>query len=179
LNLSYTEELVAEYYKHLKDEDDKPRYIVTTHQMFKLKHTKKPVKGWTDIDVLAFGKKDILIIQTKSMANFKQNWSQSKPAIISFFEEALDFVRNQYDVEGKTLRQILIAEVGLSKKNLRDLEQKCIEFRTLKSVTTEFLDILKKRNIKGKEKGVIGAKEESNVTRILIFLIDKFRISPK
>lgn len=84
MSLSYTEELVAEYYKHLHDENYKPKYIVTTHQMFKAKGTDKAVKGWRDIDVLAFGKKDILVIQTKSMANFKKNWNESKPAIISF-----------------------------------------------------------------------------------------------
>ncbi|MBS7636741.1 hypothetical protein KEJ37_05340 [Candidatus Bathyarchaeota archaeon] len=56
MGLSYTEELVSEYFRHLTDEEGRPLYMVSEHVHFQAEETKKGVKGWKDIDILAIGK---------------------------------------------------------------------------------------------------------------------------
>jgi len=58
MGLSYTKELVTEYFRHIMDKDGRPKYIVSEHAHFQPEKAKKGVKGWTDIDILATGKED-------------------------------------------------------------------------------------------------------------------------
>jgi hypothetical protein len=60
VGLSYTEELVSEYFRHLTDEDKRPKYMVSEHVHFQIEEAKRGVKGWTDIDILAIGKDEIM-----------------------------------------------------------------------------------------------------------------------
>ena len=167
MTLSYTEEIVSEYFKHLTTKDGKPKYIVSEHIYYQEKGSSKKVKGWHDIDVLAIGKEEICIIQTKSYAFFMQTKKDSIGETVKFFKDAERVVRKRYDVSNKKIRKIFIAHYGLSKSFKKELSKKNIESRDLEDIIQDFLRILKKQI-----KGYLIGKEDNIMTRTLIALIE-------
>jgi hypothetical protein len=161
MGLSYTEEIVSEYYKHIK-EYGKLKYFVSDHVYFKGK-----AHGWRDIDILAVGKKEILIIQTKSYAYCSSSKRNSVKMILKFFEEAEKFVRKSYEVNNKNVKKIFIADYGLSEQISQKLNMHKIETMKLTEIFTSFLKILDNDYM---SKNRI-SKDENNVTRTLMFLI--------
>ncbi|MEM3617340.1 MAG: hypothetical protein QXJ31_05450 [Candidatus Bathyarchaeia archaeon] len=171
MGLSYTEELVSEYFRHLTDEEGRPLYMVSEHVHFQVEETKKGVKGWKDIDILAIGKNEICIIQTKSYAIFEKTVKESIDSAEEYFEEAEKFVAKQYDIKGKKIRKIFIADFGVSKTFQETLSAKGIEVKRLRDVFLEYLNILHKLYPDIYHLG----KEENNVTRILMFFSYSFK----
>jgi len=171
MGLSYTEELVSEYFRHLTDNGRRPIYMVSDHVHFQTVEAKKGVRGWKDIDILAVGKDEICIIQTKSFAIFKKTKKESLDSIKDYFEEAEKFVAKQYDIKDKKIRKIFIADLGLSEDFSKDLEAWGIESKKLSDVFIEFLNNLHSLYPDTAHLG----KEENNVTRILMFLSYSFK----
>lgn len=171
MGLSYTEELVSEYYRHLADEEGRPKYMVSEHVHFKGIKAKKGVKGWKDVDILAIGKKEICIIQTKSFAIFKKTKDDSLNSAKEYFQEAEKFVSQNYDVKDKEIRKIFIADLGLSKDFHDKLSDYGIESKKLAEVFMDYLNILHSLYPDTAHLG----KEENNVTRILMFLSYSFK----
>lgn len=171
MGLSYTEELVSEYFRHLTDNERRPRYMVSEHVHFQTEEAKKGVRGWKDIDILAIGKDEICIIQTKSFAIFKKTKKESIDSIKDYFKEAEKFVAKQYDIKDKKIRKIFIADLGLSEDFSNELGACGIESRKLSDVFIEFLNNLHSLYPDTAHLG----KEENNVTRILMFLSYAFR----
>jgi hypothetical protein len=171
MGLSYTEELVSEYFRHITDENGRPKYTVSEHVHFQPEKAKKGVKGWTDIDILAIGKDEICIIQTKSFAIFKKTINDSIKSINEYFEAAENFVAKQYDIKEKKIRKIFIADFGLSETLQKSLEGLGIESRKLADIFVEYINIL---HCLYPDIHHLG-KEENNVTRILLFLSYSFR----
>jgi len=170
MGLSYTEELVSEYFRHLMDDEGKSLYTVSEHVHFQAEGT-RGIKGWRDIDVLAISKNEICIIQTKSNANFKRTKKESIEAIRKYFREAEKFITHNYNIEGKKIRKLFIADLGLSKAFIESLSAEGIEAKKLKDVLLEYLNILHKLYPDIYHLG----KEENNVTRILMFIIYSFK----
>ncbi len=170
MGLSYTEELVSEYFRHLTDEKGKPLYMVSEHVHFQVEETKKAVKGWKDIDILALGKNEVCIIQTKSYAIFENTVEESIQSAEKYFNEAEKFVSQNYDIKGKRIRKIFIADFGLSKPFQKSLSAKGIEAKKLREIFIEYINILHKLY-----PDYHLGKEENNVTRILMFLSYTFR----
>lgn len=176
--LTYTEELVKEYFKHLTEDgtrDSRSKYFISEHVLFRDKGAKG---GWRDIDVLAIGREEICIVQTKSFAIFKRDTKASIREAIRFFKQAERFVRQNYEVEGKKVKWVFVADVGLSQRFRRELEAQAyargkeIEIRSLKEVALKFFKLL--RELYPDAPSQVG-KEENNVTRILLFLTYAFK----
>jgi hypothetical protein len=170
MGLSYTEELVSEYFKHLMDDEGKPLYMVLEHVHFKAKGAKR-IRGWRDIDILAISRNEICIIQTKSYAIFKKTKKESIESIKEYFREAEKFIANNYDIKGKRIRKIFIADIGLSKTFTESLSAEGIEVKKLKDIFIEYLNILRKLYPDIYHLG----KEENNITRILMFITYSFK----
>ena len=162
--LSYTEEIVSEYFRHLTDGKGRPKYMVSEHVQFQ-------EKGWKDIDILAIGKDEICIIQTKSDAAFKKTVDESIDSAKDYFREAEKFVAKQYDIKDKRIRKVFIADFGLSKTFQKSLPAYGIETKKLRDIFIEYINILHKLYPDIYHLG----KEENNVTRILMFLSYSFR----
>jgi len=167
MSLTYTEELAVEYFKHILDNNGKLEYMVSFRVPFQIpKNTAKKVRGWSDIDVLAIGNEEICVVQTKSFTGTKR-----KELIINdisnFFKYADEYVENQNYGLNKNIRNIFIVDYT-TKSVIKSLEEKGIEVMLLKDIAIELIKILEKRL---GEKQRVG-KEESNVTRTLLFLID-------
>jgi len=169
MGLSYTEELVYEYFKHEIGENGKPKYVVAAKIPFRDElETGKKVKGWHDIDILAIGEKEICIVETKSFTGVKKR-EEFVFELINRFKSAEKFVREQDYAKGKEIRKILVADEIANKKIKEDLEKEGIETLELREIVRKLIELLKPRVRIMKRLG----KEESNVTRTLIFLIRK------
>lgn len=171
MGLSYTEELVSEYFRHLTDDEHRPKYMVSEHVHFQVEKAKKRVKGWTDIDILAIGKDEICIIQTKSFAVFKKTVDESIKSAKDYFDAAENFVAKQYDIKEKKIRKIFVADFGLSETFQNRLSDYGIESKKLADVFKEYINNLQKLYPDIYHLG----KEENNVTRILMFLCYSFK----
>jgi hypothetical protein len=170
MGLSYTEELVSEYFKHLTDGKGRPLYTVSEHAHFQAEGS-IGVRGWRDIDVLAIGRNEICMIQTKSYAIFENTVKESIESAKEYFKEAESFIAKRYDIKGKKIRKIFIADLGLSKTFIESLSSEGIEVKRLKDVLLEYLNILHKLY-----PGIYRlGKEENNVTRILMLLTYSFK----
>ena len=171
MGLSYTEELVSEYFRHFIDAEGRPKYMVSEHVHFQKEEAQTEVKGWSDIDILAVGKDEICIIQTKSYAIFENTVKESIDSAKQYFKDAEKFVTKQYDVEGKKIRNIFLADFGLSKTFQTSLPEAGIEVIKLRDIFKEFLNILNELYPDIYHLG----KEENNVTRIMLFLSYSFK----
>jgi hypothetical protein len=80
-------------------------------------------------------------------------------------------ITHNYNIEGKKIRKLFIADLGLSKAFIESLSAEGIEAKKLKDVLLEYLNILHKLYPDIYHLG----KEENNVTRILMFIIYSFK----
>jgi hypothetical protein len=172
-SLSHTEEIVAEYLKYIKDGKGRLKYLVSERIEIP---TRKG--GHSDIDILAVGKKDVLIIQTK-----QYTWHGSKKVstkkILQNFEISEKFVRQQNYSRGRRIRKILCYEHG-SKTIAKDLAKKGIKSIEIQWIMFNFLFRLGERmygsgwlNKKNKAVDWEGrGKVENNLVRTLIFLVE-------
>lgn len=89
--------------------------MVSEHVHYQKEEAQTEVKGWSDIDILAVGRDEICIIQTKSYAIFENTVDESIDSAKEYFKHAENFVAKQYDTKNKKIRKIFIADFGLSK----------------------------------------------------------------
>ena len=144
MGLSYTEELVSEYFKHLIDDKGIPKYMVSEHVQYQNPQASTQVKGWSDIDVLAIGNDEICIIQTKSFAVFENTVKESINSALDYFKIAEKFVKQRYPIERKKIRKIFIADIGLSETFTKSLPPAGIETLKLKDIFRTILLCLTK-----------------------------------
>ncbi len=170
MGLSYTEELVSEYYRHIPATKGIPKYMVAKHVHYQDKKATTHVKGWSDIDVLAISEDEICIIQTKSFAAFKNTVQESINSAIQYFRVAQTFVLERYDIKNKKIRKIFVADSGLSANFQSQLSREGIEPFKLKDIFVEYLRLLSKLYPDLYHVG----KEENNLTRIMIFILYSF-----
>lgn len=170
MGLSYTEELVSEYYRHIADDKDIPKYMVAEHVHYQDKNATTQVKGWSDIDVLAISEDELCIIQTKSFAVFKNTVNESINSAIQYFKTAESFVLQRYAVKNKKIKKIFVADYGFSANIQSQLSKAGIEPFKLKDIYVAYLKLLKKMYPDLSHVG----KEENNLTRIMIFMLYSF-----
>ena len=164
-NLSYTEELTSEYFKHKLDNNGKLAYIVSEHVYYQGRK-RTGVRGWHDIDVLAIGNKEICIVQTKSYTGSEPKMQMLRH-ILGDFDNAETFVRVQTYAKGKKIRKILVVDYT-SEPIKNKFRVAGVEVFRLTEITDMLLQMLKNKLFKTSRLG----KEESNVTRTLLFLLD-------
>lgn len=168
--LSYTEELVSEYYKHITNDTSHPKYVVSE----KVKYKGPKGIGWSDIDVLAIGTDEICIVETKHYT-----YKQMKINIVKKLQKSLAaaerYIKTQPYSHGKKLKKVFVATY-VSNPIIIGLQQKGIEVHRLRELVKGLLLILRTKIYPNwplkKNKGGIG-KEESNVTRCLILLLEE------
>lgn len=167
MGLSYTEELVSEYFKHLM-EGDRARYVVSE----KVKYRGPKGIGWSDIDVLAIGDKEVYIVETKQYA-FRASKKESIKQISDSLDAAESFVRKQYYAKDKRIKKFFVA-TETARPLEEELRRRGIESYRLDEIVKELLKILRKRIYPKWPKRIRSGrgKEESNVTRTLLMLLE-------
>lgn len=174
--LSYTEELVSEYYKHVLDDKNKPKYVVSE----KVKYKGPKGIGWSDIDVLAIGTDEIRVIETKHYTRKRKGVDMIKKLSKSL-DAAKKHVKMQPYSKGKNIKKVFIGTY-MSETIVKKLQQKGIETRYLGDIVKDFLRILRRKiypNWPKKRPWGGRGKEESNVTRSLILLLEEEFIKNK
>jgi hypothetical protein len=101
----------------------------------------------------------------------KKTRDESINSIKEYFKNAENFVAKHYDIKGKKIRRIFIADFGLSKPFQRSLSDFGIEAIKLQDILIKYLNILHDLYPYTSHLG----KEENNVTRILMFLSYSFK----
>lgn len=171
MTLSFTEELVSEYYKHILDNKGRPKYLVSDHIHYQLPKAGVNVKGWHDIDVLAIAQNEILIIQTKQYSIFENTKAESMKSLQEFYQDAEHVVRQSYDVKNKQIKKVFIAE-DMSKNMKVEIANKGIEAEWFGEIIRKYMQCLYDKYEEA-EKLTIG-KEENNLTRVLLSLVMYF-----
>lgn len=171
MGLSFTEELVSEYYRHDLDRKGRPKYLVSEHVQYQMPKRGVKVRGWHDIDILAIGQREIHIVQAKQYAVFENTTKESIISLGEYFKDAEKFVRQNYAAKNKKIRWVFVAE-SMSKNMHRELNRKGIKADWVKNVIKRFLQTLYERWEPEYEKtgNISIGKEESNLTRLLLSL---------
>jgi len=98
---------------------------------------------------------------------FENTKKESVQALQHFFQDAEKIVKQNYDVKGKNIRKIFVAE-DMSVNMKKELEKLGIEAEWLSEIIKKFMQLLY-------SKGRISlGKEENNLTRILLSLTLNF-----
>jgi len=161
--LGYVEELAVRYFQ-------KKGYIVQSNIWFQLKkeRTKKKVAGWSDIDMLALSKDEVLVIQCKAFLGTKKSETITTE-LIDWFENAEDYLKNDPHwkqwLDGRTLKRCLVIDHPVNKTAKR-LKDKGVQIVRYDSLLTELVRMLISDEIR---KG----KEDDPIIRLLCALIDK------
>ncbi len=166
--LTYPEEIVSEYHKHILDKNGHPKYFVLERVPFQAPGE----TAWHDIDVLAVSrdKKQLLIIETKTYVSSTKN---EIPKIISNLRKAEKYVKNTYG-SVYSIDTILVAE-DISKGARRALEKEGIRVTDLRGILSDYLDLIyKKWNVSRARNSWAIGKEENNLTRMLYSLVMLF-----
>ena len=176
---SYIEEIVAEYFKIRG-------YLVSTNYWIPFNTKRERIRNgikqtysarsWTDIDVLAQGKSELLIIQVKTTINsadvarkVNQHFSRVEKYISKGIapdgKSPIDWW-----LKSKTIKRLLIYEDRNSPPSyLKIIAKKNAEARFFGDYLEEIIDYVEQKN---------GVKEESPVMRLLHFLNNQNMLLP-
>ena len=167
MSANYIEELVGEYYR-AKD------YLVQTNYWFPSEKTHRrqgqngiqeySARSWSDIDVLAVGKDEVLVIQVKAIIN------ESKMAdkIIEYFKKTKEFLENDNNsisdkwwLKGRKVKNVVIYEFYSPPKYIEKLTNEEIEVHLFSECFKEIVKLIEEKK---------GFKEENALMRMIHFL---------
>jgi len=167
--LGYVEELALRYF-------EKKGYLISPNIRFQLKKewTNKRVAGWSDIDMIALGFHELIIIQCKSFIGTKKSEEVAKQ-IIKWFQYAERFLKEDSSwkqwLTKKEIKKCLIVDFSV-KKTEQILKRSGIEVLYYSDLLSELLNLLKSGKTR---KG----KEDDAIIRLLCALIDKKMLNPE
>ena len=167
---NFIEQLVGEYYKT-------KGHLVTTNYWIPFKTQRDRIQqgksqnykaqSWTDIDVLARNKEELLIIQVKAIINSKEVAEK----IILYFERIDDFLnrglapdnnsRISWWTENCQIRKIVVVEDYSPPSYLKIITDAGIAVKYFKEYLNDIVNYIKEKE---------GVKEENAVMRLLHFL---------
>jgi hypothetical protein len=168
---NYIEDLVAEYYITRG-------FFVTTNYWFPFqskrerhqrgKNQSYKSQSWTDVDVLAKGENELLIIQVKATINERKVAEK----IIKYFQRVEDFLKKGVAPDGvsdikwwkansKVIKIVVYGEKSSPKSYLDLLHKKHIETKHFGELLEEILNYIQKKK---------GIKEENAAMQLLHFL---------
>jgi hypothetical protein len=170
MSANFVEDLVCEYYRMRG-------YLVMQNYWFPVQTERRrnqngvdqkySARSWSDIDVLAIGPQEILIIQVKAIIN----GMHVAEKVETFFDQAFMFLEqgiapdNKNPIawwcDGRALKRLLVYEYYSPPSYTNRLRDAGIEVR-------EFSDIFKE--IVGYVRLKAGVKEESTLMRMIHFL---------
>ncbi len=170
MSANFVEELVSEYYR-LKE------YLVMTNYWFPIQTTRKrnqrgaaqeySARSWSDIDVLAVGHEEVLLVQVKAIVNQLETSEKIK----GFFVRAEEFIQSGQAPDGassiawwqteRTVKKVLVYEYYSPPSYLDQLRNAGIEVREFSSFFDEIVKYIGEKS---------GVKEESALMRMIHFL---------
>ena len=170
MSANFIEEMVTEYYRT-------KGYLVHTNYWFPFESVRKRIqkgvkqgysaRSWSDIDVLAIGEKELLLIQVKAIINE----SKSAEKIIDFFEKTHIFLDNgkapgtensiKWWIRGKAVRNIVVYEFYSPPKYIKQLKDVGIEVQLFSDYFKEIITNANDRK---------GFKEENALMRMIHFM---------
>ena len=173
MSANFVEELVSEFYR-LRG------YLVMTNYWFSIQTARKrnqrgadqeySARSWSDIDVLAVGHDEVILVQVKAIVNEASVAEKIK----GFFVHAEEFVQRGLAPDGsspiswwetgKVLKKVLVYEYYSPPKYLNQLRAAGIEVHEFSSFFDEILDYIHAKN---------GVKEENALMRMIHFLTAK------
>jgi hypothetical protein len=170
MSANFVEELVAEYYR-IKGYMIAPNYWfpveTTRYRTQRGMQQEYTARSWSDIDVLAIGEKEILLIQIKCIVN--ENKTVKK--IETFFENAMAFIESglapdnessiQWWRKGKKIRKILVYEFSSTPSYIELLKGSGIETYLFGDYFDGLVEYVENRS---------GFKEENALLRMIHFL---------
>lgn len=178
MSANFIEELVTEYYK-LRG------YLVSTNYWFSIvtertrnqrgKEQTYFARSWSDIDVIAVGEKEIIIVQVKAIVNEKDVVEGVK----TFFQRADKFLKDgvapdqkesiAWWLKGREIKRVLVYEYSSPPKYLELLKEAGIEVHSFTSYFNQIVEYIEKKE---------GVKEESALMRMLHYMNVNKRIVP-
>ena len=170
MSANFVEELVTEYYK-LRG------YLVTSNYWFPVvterersqrgKEQKYSARSWSDMDVIAVGEKEVIIVQVKAIVNEKRVVEKVK----SFFVHATQFLESgkapdqnssiSWWMKGRKIKKVLVYEYYSSPSYLNELKRSGIEVWHFNTYFDEIIEYISSKN---------GVKEENPLMRMLHYL---------
>lgn len=169
---NYIEEIIAEYYKVRGFLVTTNYWIPFTTKRERTRSGKKEIyhaRSWTDIDVLAKGKNELLIIQVKTTVNS----TDVAKKVNTHFDRIEAYLRKGVAPDGKsaidwwaknkTIKRVLIYEDRYSPPSYLKIvaSKQNAEVRFIGDYLSEILEYIEQKQ---------GVKEESPVMRLLHFL---------
>lgn len=148
---------------------EKKGYLVVSNIRFQLKkeRTGKSVAGWSDIDLIALGLNEVIVVQCKSFLGTEKSEKIAKK-IADWFKHVMDFLKHDNIwknwLKGRTLRKCLVVDATVMKTE-SVLEKKGIEIIHYEGMLTELLQILKS--------GMARKGKDDAIIRLLCAMIDK------
>ena len=155
---SYVEHITAEYFR-------KKGYIVETNINYKAPSS----SGWHDIDVLAIGIDDVLVIECKAYFG-KNNYAEE----VRDVEEKADWIvanklpEYNHIIGEKRIRKLYVTDAKGTPGLSTTFATSEVEFISLKDILSNLIQMLKDQM--SPDKVIIG-KEDDYVIRTLISLI--------
>jgi hypothetical protein len=170
MSANFVEELVGEYYRN-------KGYLVQTNYWFPFesKRTRRDKEGaqeysarsWSDIDVLAVGENEILVIQVKAIINEMKMAEK----IIKYFRRTGAFLedknildadaRVKWWTQGRRVRNIVVYEFYSAPKYIEKLKNSGIEAYRFSDYFEKIVTLSEKKK---------GFKEENTLMRMIHFL---------
>ena len=164
---NFIEELIAEYYKtkgYFVSTNYWIPFISERNRVQKGKEHNYTAQSWTDIDILASNKNELLLIQVKSLVNQKDIADK----IILHFERIEQFLERGVALDGESkidwwtknlkVRKIVIYENYSPPSYLKILNEKGIETTYFEDRLIELINYVKQKK---------GVKEENVLMRFL------------
>jgi len=171
---SWIEEIVARYYQ-------KQGFFVITNYPFFIPREKsgKNVGGWSDIDILAYNREELHVVQCKPFLG-KRKANEEARRILKWFNYALNHLRkdNKFnyiiDENAKIVKRVIL-QSPQPKKAIKILEEKDIEVIVLKDVIKELIDIIKDEIEKYRKegRGRIGKEDDTLLSFIRELILTK------
>jgi len=169
---NFVEEFVAEYFRF-------QGYIVTTnywfpktttrHRIQRGKNQKYQARSWSDIDVMALNKDELVLVQVKCLLNKPQ----APKDVLDFFHKVDDFLKNgkaldgkssiQWWSEGRKIRKLLVYECYSPGCYITPLKENGIEVQKFDEMFQSIAQYVA---------GKAGSKEENPLMRFVHFLKD-------
>jgi hypothetical protein len=170
MSANFVEELVAEYYR-LKG------YMVMSNYWFPTQTQRNrtqrgtaqeySARSWSDIDVLAAGKDELLIVQVKAIINQRSVAEK----ILKFFDQATTYLDEEsapdqshsiaWWKDGRAIKKLVVYEYYSPPSYLDILREAGVEVCQFSSYFDEIVEYIKNKS---------GVKEESPLMRMVHFL---------
>ncbi len=152
-------------------------YLVAENVLFFLpaERERKKVSGWSDIDILAYKKSEIVIVQCKEFLGTEES-ERVVNKILNWFEKAEEFIKNEKPykdlvTEDTQIKKCVVLNFPQPKKAVKRLKKPGIEVIDMETIVKELISSVKEK-IEKYEKRRTGARgKEIDLIRYFIKIL--------